>query len=762
MFFRFAKSQTASEYLVVVSVVLLIAISIATTLGSFDWFGSPAKNLASAFEPIGLLSVTVYENYTSFVFLNNVDQPIKLQSLTNLYGSCSYVGGARSIQAGGQGVVSYVCSNHSSFYGSSSVGKVFSDVFVIMYSVLDSGAQYTVEVGFDIRGWDNYPVSYMTPSQPISLELEEIPFAVGSQTTFTDLAVSYTGKYYSIVFSENTILRSNTSGVNWSSVGPIKQWTGIDMDYSGFIQVASAQNDYLYLSQNTGINWTPIGFILNWTDVSISSDGRVIIGVAQNSGIFISSDFGQTWFNYSLAVPLSSVSSNYDGTVITAVSLNGFIYTSNTSGTTFSQYSLLKNWTSVDMTADGKVQFATSFDSYIYTSFNYGLNWSNYSSQIDDFKDISVSANGSLAIAIPGSGTMQVSVTNGSTWYSSGSSTSYNNIGVSSDGTRRYVHSSFGSDCGTNLDYLSMKFSNSSTVSHGQQLTWTALEENNCFFSQAVSYNGSFILVSQYRNSNPVLRSFDYGRTWMRHASQKCDGVAMSYTGQYVSCVLWNGYVYTSSDYGATYGTNTSQQSYLFTSMSSNGTYQLAPTHWGSSTYVSNDSGITWYSKPYSSGFQESDISETGQYQVMISNSGVYISSDYGNTFSTSPSTSSAEQYSVRITSDGSKIYYGSYNGYIKMSNNSGVSWTNLGILSDYSRMSISSNGSFITAVAKGILVRSADGGLTWSNVTNFRRRYSYIDMSADGVYQIATVPGGHIWLSNDTGLTWFPVRNLP
>jgi hypothetical protein len=155
----------------------------------------------------------------------------------------------------------------------------------------------------------------------------------------------------------------------------------------------------------------------------------------------------------------------------------------------------------------------------------------------------------------------------------------------------------------------------------------------------------------------------------------------MSASGQYISAVTYflsssGGYIYVSSNYGASFtfiNTQTSplptiNDNFLYISMSASGQYQTAVSNttgggggsFGSGLlYISIDYGNTWNIKtqvsPSFSGSAWSSvcISYTGQYQLASSSSTLYISSDYGNTWTISQTLASSGYTYSAISASG-------------------------------------------------------------------------------------------------------------
>jgi hypothetical protein len=209
--------------------------------------------------------------------------------------------------------------------------------------------------------------------------------------------------------------------------------------------------------------------------------------------------------------------------------------------------------------------------------------------------------------------------------------------------------------------------------------------------------------------------------------------VAMSATGQkqvlVASPSTSYSLIFISTDYGQTWTQSTSyadaQVNYNAIDCSSDFVYQSLAVNNGK-IFTSVDSGITWVQKTTLSGAYDICLSQTGAKQYCCATNGVYVSSDYGSTWSLLTASSSFLQPPkvVATSSDGTKITVGTdvnsttNLSYIYTSSNSGATWTQ----------------------------RVGDAG---------SRPFRSVAMSSDGTKQIGTTYGSTVYLSSDSGVTW-------
>jgi photosystem II stability/assembly factor-like uncharacterized protein len=152
-------------------------------------------------------------------------------------------------------------------------------------------------------------------------------------------------------------------------------------------------------------------------------------------------------------------------------------------------------------------------------------------------------------------------------------------------------------------------------------------------------------------NGGAIYLSSNYGSSWTNvgsiFVSKAWTTIAMSSTGQYICVAAWNGPIYLSTDYGSTptwanIGNIVGTKNWGGLAMSSTGQYIICSTqgHITDQLYVNNNYGnsANWVSKLKSqtpNDFLYSSISSDGSFQVTVSctNGYLYYSSNYGNTW---------------------------------------------------------------------------------------------------------------------------------
>lgn len=234
------------------------------------------------------------------------------------------------------------------------------------------------------------------------------------------------------------------------------------------------------------------------------------------------------------------------------------------------------------------------------------------------------------------------------------------------------------------------------------------------------------------------------------------------------------------STFGSNYitkKTSASNQTFRSAALSSDGRYQIVGVNdaGGSAAgyiYVSNDYGNTWTPRITDTprAWRGVAISADGKYQTACNYIGnIYVSNDYGNTWTAKEST----RYwaTVAMSSDGKyqTAAGGAYSGgpttnytTIYVSNDYGNTWVSKQSLSVWLSVTMSSDGKYQYAVTSlsgfGSFYKSSDYGNTWTSISSNLGPLAFnsISTSADGRFVIACRVGTTgVYISNDYGNTW-------
>ena len=262
-----------------------------------------------------------------------------------------------------------------------------------------------------------------------------------------------------------------------------------------------------------------------------------------------------------------------------------------------------------------------------------------------------------------------------------------------------------------------------------------------------------------------IYLSNNYGNTWSRAltisvAQQILAEIAMSASGQYIAAVTYGyngstyavGSIYQSADYGATWASTQNTQIWQGVSISASGRYRTAVARVGV-IYVSSDYGTTWSASNIANSslvYRNVALSASGQYQTAVSETNLFTSSDYGQSW-TSRATTTATWVRVRISWTGRYQTALAQGGNIWVSSNYGVTWLERPYSGSWYGLAMSATGQYQIAATLGASVSpftSVDYGQTWTSTGTAKSDWRGFVMSASGEYTAAAQLGGSLWTS--------------
>ncbi len=281
-----------------------------------------------------------------------------------------------------------------------------------------------------------------------------------------------------------------------------------------------------------------------------------------------------------------------------------------------------------------------------------------------------------------------------------------------------------------------------------------------------------------------IYTSTDGGATWTERTSagdRKWSCITSSADGTRLVAGVWTtvckhpwpsppGYIYTSTDSGATWTERRSAGSRNWGSITSSADgIKLAalvyPDHDGSASYpgyvyTSTDGGVTWTERKTVWDWYGIKSSADGTTLAAVSNGYIQISTDSGVTWTwIQPSAERRNWSGIAISADGAKLAAVVKGGYIYTSTDRGATWTERTSAGygTWSCIASSADGtSLATAEWDGCVSVSLDGGATWTERTSAGYRdWGGITSSADGTRLAAAARGGYIYTSTDGGMTW-------
>ena len=276
---------------------------------------------------------------------------------------------------------------------------------------------------------------------------------------------------------------------------------------------------------------------------------------------------------------------------------------------------------------------------------------------------------------------------------------------------------------------------------------------------------------------NPATNNIDFtnfGATWKQNTlSTNVVAIsnAISWSGKYQTLLGGSSLnnintIYTSADYGITWiPVITFPQNGNTVAMSASGEYQTAGGV--ASIYISNNFGNTWTTVAGTNipgGWNSISISASGLYQTAlpVTKGNINLSTDYGNTWVpvtsivnrpwTSISISASGQYQTAVTN------VDPVSAYIYISKNYGSTWNINNSISDtnfWTSVSVSATGQYQTATTNNDRIYVSNNyGTTWSPTT-FNGAWQRVVVSSSGQFQAVANYNGYIVISNNYGVTW-------
>jgi hypothetical protein len=559
---------------------------------------------------------------------------------------------------------------------------------------------------------------------------------------------------------------------------------------------------------------------------------------AQNTGY--STNATTTTTRTSVVNPPAIVTFGYDGNINRVCSssdgkyaalMNFYsVYTSNNYGQTWNVNTSLgkKAFTGICISETGQYLVCSVNSDYIYTSSDYGVTWITQTSQgIQSWNYIACSSSGKYVIGIAGKN-VYVSSNYGQSWSLSLSSQSANNVNLfmcacSADFTTiGACESKYVGD--NSLMYLYLSRNNGATweVSNSTM--------NGGYKCMSISSTGKYILTGT--SSGGVLLSWDNGITYLQvyNTTLSCSTVSVTSNGQYLVAGLSNG-LYLSTNMGATWsaisepyslneymsakisdssqyifavisgevnrivrggvdvydlmgistvnagyldiGYKTSPNMSLVTALSSSpnlswqgiggsndGRYLIA-TAYGSGLYVSSDWGNTWTQSTQTTGNWENvSVSGDGMYALANISANVYRSIDWGNTWAL-VATAAKPVSKVSVSTNAQYMYFSAYGDKISRSTDFGVTWEARESDRSWGNMSCSADGKYVYAATNNVspstngIYVSSDYGVTFVKTTAPNSAWNGLCVCRNGEMVFAAINGGQVYKTGDYGATW-------
>ncbi|MEN9576544.1 MAG: hypothetical protein RL514_4399 [Verrucomicrobiota bacterium] len=240
--------------------------------------------------------------------------------------------------------------------------------------------------------------------------------------------------------------------------------------------------------------------------------------------------------------------------------------------------------------------------------------------------------------------------------------------------------------------------------------------------------------------------------------SRGYSAVASSLDGRtLVVAAATNGTLYVSQDYGTSWTTNHTSQSWSGLACSADGSVMVG-TVYTNSIYVSSNYGATWAAVTGTGPFAWAGIAASADgnvFAAVVSGGSLYTSVNRGGSFVACSAAGIRSWSSIAISADGSRLVASVNPGLLYTSSDSGVTWAARETSRAWTAVASSESGSsLIAAVDGGFLYTSSDAGANWI-ARAISNSWNSVASSTDGKRLAATAANGQIYTSDDAGVTW-------
>ena len=671
-------------------------------------------------------------------------------------------------------------SNSQNIYISTNYGTTFTNIVPAglsgttnTWSNLVMSGNGQVIVGSIATSSTGPNSSYLYVSQNRGTSFSQVlpsGITAANNVPFQTTTISSTGQYIlaaanATTSSQNLYVSSNF-GTDFNAITPtnlsgVTAWSSVAMSsdgryMAGVISNTANVSGNVYVSNDYGQSFTGkscTGIASNMSSIAISSNGQIMAATVNggilSGNIYISSNYGGSFTNKP---------------VITTVNVTC-------------------NWQKIAMSNDGKYMVAiangsnTTGFSRAYISRDYGNSFAGITGTLNfdaSWNDVTMSADGRY-ILLDISGNTNTNSTN--IYYSSdyGSSFIFTTLGaggtnpywsqirVSADGNYWVAGINRTTTTGpTNRLYVSQ--ATISTTTNGG--TWASFTNQ----PKQLNVQGTINPITLIDNSvlltaQPALNYSSFGQAWTQLMGVVGSSSGPLYTGLYPISVATsaNGqYIVTASPGTGQIITSSTYGSSITSSFSPTSVYE----YWESIAISS--------SAQYQTAVIDGSANVNGNVYLNAADSSyIYVSMDYGSTFKpvvVSDVSSATSWQAVTVSSTGqyqTAIAKGQPNGNVYLSPDYGRTWspTNTGASanSNWSSVAMNATGQYqVATIANGSVYNTRTYGSSWSSISSVgSANWSACAVSTTGQYQVVCANGGNIWLSNNFGSSWNQVTGL-
>lgn len=601
------------------------------------------------------------------------------------------------------------------------------------------------------------------------------------------LTMSASGQYVYICTINTVVYTSSTYGLDWVDADIINApWSTITSSGDGQRVVVAAFDGNIYISADFGITFSvgsvSSGFV--WFSIVSDTTGQYLVALANQ--VYVSTDYGST-FTLAVTSPsgaLQQVSCSGDGTSAYVIQNGGPIYLGYSPTPTpvllptakptttdegllietawFTTQAPTLTWTCVASDSTGQYIYAPSISDGIYLSSDFGITFSSTSAPSYSWQSVTTSNNGQIAIVASVDAYLYITSNFGVSW--SPTSTLANGwYDVTGSGTGQQIIA-----C-TNTRRLYQSLNYGSTFS---QITTIPTAS---FYTLAMNRGSAqYLFVGSY--GGYIYSSSNSGATWTTgtlSALWQC--IDTSSTGQYVAAVVYDGLIYVSVNYGNFFvgqATSYGNRNWFGISLDSTGLKMVAIAEF---VYVSGDAGQSFSQAtngPTSGGLQAVITNSDASYTTVVTyRGGIYEGTNTEPAITLNaiwqPFGPTLTWSCIATDSSGRVVVAGSYGAGVYISYNYGITWTLTSAPeSNWQGIGIDSSGTQIVVVSgNDYIYIFKDSFGTWDPVGVGSLPIGYNDVACSAnfqyIYALTTTSDNSLYYSNDFGGS-FTLLTLP
>lgn len=543
----------------------------------------------------------------------------------------------------------------------------------------------------------------------------------------------------------------------WNAANIYGNWTSVAMSGDGSRIAAASFLTGLFTSTDGGTNWgeVPAPDPTDFAVLGSSANGDVLAAVFYNGGIYTSANWGTNWIQAQAPTDYwNCLASSADGARWVAGTAPGVIYTSKDSGATFTSRLPNNSYQAVAGSSNGSNLVAAVLGGKIYRSTDQGDTWAPTPAPSALWSGVAMSTNGANLAAVIQGGGIYVSSDSGNSWsVTTAPSTNWSAVACSADGSELVAAVNGGSYHGGGRIYVS-----ADSGAH-----WQATSAPSNYWTSVYSSPDGTRLLAFPQTSDVVYASTNSGTDWTAQSVLSASGTTN------IIC------------------TNT----YSLSVICSNATSHLRTTNSFNAVYVTSSSADPAEKMVVTNavGFNLSKATLTGTNKTTLTTS--LRLSVQGNTV-IGPLLLATNQFGTNVLGKGDKFPHTGKTNVVVVAlpplNGTAVFDTNLVnvvtstvsglrlVIRDtvniketlvanprqiWSAWAASADGVKLAATVNGgFIYISANSGATWTHTAS-QRFWSAIASSADGARLTATVANGGIFTSTDSGATW-QSNNVP